>query len=82
MFQFTLPRGERLTWVVLFWVTPCFNSRSRVGSDTRNVVNSARGMIVSIHAPAWGATRLKLTSWYVAMFQFTLPRGERLRVPY
>ena len=35
---------------------PCFNSRSRMGSDNRHHLEP--GLVkVSIHAPAWGATR-------------------------
>ena len=34
-------------------------------------------MLVSIHAPAWGATRWKPFPRENAMFQSTLPRGER-----
>ena len=38
----------------------------------------SRSAHVSIHAPAWGATMDKI-DWKVAcVFQFTLPRGERL----
>ena len=33
-----------------------FNSRSRVGSDPQTLTHPTRGN-VSIHAPAWGATR-------------------------
>ena len=57
-FQFTRPRGARphLQMCKLLWA--CFNSRARVGRDSwprkLMVVKS-----VSIHAPAWGATRGK-----------------------
>ena len=34
--------------------------------------------IVSIHAPTWGATHLSLTTTGGAVFQSTLPHGERL----
>ena len=76
-FQFTLPRGERLTWQKklqlrlsfnsrsregsdliprLEWVlVKCFNSRSREGSDSA-LEGSTDGELVSIHAPARGAT--------------------------
>ena len=56
-FQFTLPRGERRQ-------QPCrggggrrFNSRSRVGSDKHSDGSIEPIEVVSIHAPAWGATR-------------------------
>ena len=35
-----------------------FNSRSRVGSDYQNKTKM-KGMIISIHAPVWGATCIK-----------------------
>ena len=56
MFQFTLPRGERL---------PAPPRKGLLGG-------------VSIHAPAGGATSLRLRSAIDRSFQFTLPRGERL----
>ena len=34
-------------------------------------------MSVSIHAPAWGATRVSHSRFLTSLFQFTLPRGER-----
>ena len=34
-------------------------------------------VLVSIHAPAWGATTSARMFTRGAMFQFTLPRGER-----
>ena len=54
-FQFTLPRGERLTPSGSLQSSPCFNSRSREGSDLcgQGQRDSRR---VSIHAPARGAT--------------------------
>ena len=59
MFQFTLPRGERLG---------------------RNHETGCK-LIVSIHAPARGATSgFHPESNRVVMFQFTLPRGERLSI--
>ena len=37
------------------------------------------GLIVSIHAPAWGATSYQYVAGYVTKFQSTHPRGVRLR---
>ena len=55
-FQFTLPRGERLI-TEFRWKNTCgFNSRSREGSD-RTPTMEARKAMVSIHAPARGATQ-------------------------
>ena len=53
-----------------------FNPRSREGSDifARNI---DKWPIISIHAPAKGATRLKSYSTTVEIFQSTLPRRER-----
>ena len=53
-----------------------FNSRARVGRD-----KEVRAMEyieqVSIHAPAWGATRTRSTASRGETFQFTRPRGAR-----
>ena len=98
VFQFTLPRGERRRASAPRSPPPCFNSRSRVGSDSvsgaqvpnlkfqftlprgerpSGGADGASGGAVSIHAPAWGATRHRKTTGYLEEFQFTLPRGER-----
>ena len=53
-----------------------FNPRSRGGSDGKNVIFVAHE-IVSIHAPAGGATLGKTVVTLTALFQSTLPRGER-----
>ena len=55
-FQSTRPRGARhKTWCAPV-VIKCFNPRARVGRDLsqRSVLRAEN--IVSIHAPAWGAT--------------------------
>ena len=55
-FQFTLPRGERLITNYYGWCLRVgFNSRSREGSDRIRAKISPR-QLVSIHAPARGAT--------------------------
>ena len=54
-FQFALPRGERRWSRAILILAAGFNSRSRVGSDDR-VNNFLGARIVSIRAPAWGAT--------------------------
>ena len=54
-FQSTLPRGERRG---VGWMTPfaaSFNPRSRGGSDLVHILEQ-RVRVVSIHAPAGGAT--------------------------
>ena len=55
LFQFTLPRGERLFRGLSLSFLVCFNSRSRVGSDYGDD-SKVHYDGVSIHAPAWGAT--------------------------
>ena len=75
-FQSTLPRGERLDNSVGSCVVICFNPRSRGGSDGGDVWAVA-GVIVSIHAPAGGATAQPMTWARWTQFQSTLPRGER-----
>ena len=53
-FQSTLPRGERRRRQRMRR-TSRFNPRSRVGSDPAQPT-TVDGNVVSIHAPAWGAT--------------------------
>ena len=55
LFQFTLPRGERHVAQAPLRLVLRFNSRSRVGSDTATD-DAGNTVLVSIHAPAWGAT--------------------------
>ena len=55
MFQSTLPRGERLWREAALKAPRCFNPRSRAGSDPK-LVACPPELIVSIHAPARGAT--------------------------
>ena len=53
-----------------------FNPRSREGSDS--VAGYTSGLkIISIHAPARGATRINRRQFDNTIFQSTLPRGER-----
>ena len=54
-FQSTLPRRERLGKEAPYPCPGCFNPRSREGSDYGNGAEFAHNM-VSIHAPAKGAT--------------------------
>ena len=53
-----------------------FNPRSREGSDTGGIVTSVLRLI-SIHAPARGATETLSKAPYISQFQSTLPQGER-----
>ena len=53
-----------------------FNPRPRVGGD-RSPFMISKARRVSIHAPAWGATRRCYRSIRSRMFQSTPPRGGR-----
>ena len=76
-FQSTHPRGVRPGRAWSTRGSRCFNPRTRVGCDVRAVL-PARLRRVSIHAPAWGATRSNLSSPFTPMlFQSTHPRGVR-----
>ena len=57
-----------------------FNPRSRVGSDGAIEEDAKAKQEISIHAPAWGATVVRMrVSIDCVEFQSTLPRGERQR---
>ena len=43
-------------FLVLGWCHWCFNPRTRVGCDVTGARHAAGEYLVSIHAPAWGAT--------------------------
>ena len=53
-----------------------FNPRSREGSDAASRTG-IQAFMVSIHAPARGATHRSSSQPRVRVFQSTLPRGER-----
>ena len=55
-----------------------FNPRSRTGSDLGLRYQVHMELIISIHAPAWGATGLADILIDGHVFQSTLPHGERL----
>ena len=56
LFQSTLPHGERLSPIMSAINIACFNPRSRMGSDRNTPKKERKAILVSIHAPAWGAT--------------------------
>ena len=59
-----------------------FNSRPRVGGDGQNTAQPQSPQDISIHAPAWGATRAIAHLFQKCTFQFTPPRGgRRTRLP-
>ena len=61
IFQSTLPRGERPYHPIATQATIDFNPRSREGSDLL-VPSAVNWSIISIHAPARGATTIGLYS--------------------
>ena len=59
-----------------------FNPRSHEGSDSARQDGAGKIIIVSIHAPTKGATRTGLSTIQIhRLFQSTLPRRERHRLP-
>ena len=77
-FQSTRPRGARLTSTLSRTAWCSFNPRARAGRDIA-ISGGAEIVLVSIHAPARGATYI---FWQPALygpeFQSTRPRGARL----
>ena len=60
-----------------------FNPRSREGSDSKGFCCSITFDVISIHAPARGATfRVAVSPPPDPIFQSTLPRGERLYISF
>ena len=76
-FQSTHPHGVRLLVVSNHSTTISFNPRTRMGCDTLDDFQSLE-VLVSIHAPAWGATSLPCLCTLSVMFQSTHPHGVRL----
>ena len=58
-----------------------FNPRSRKGSDLSTPSVDAGTFVISIHAPARGATATHRNILRFCEFQSTLPQGERLCHP-
>ena len=77
-FQSALPRGERQELKSLTIITANFNPRSREGSDLFFLMLCIFTLI-SIRAPARGATRPSGGTSSIFLFQSALPRGERRR---
>ena len=57
MFQSTRPHGARRGTLAASYIYPCFNPRARMGRDCLRQFQCSALAVVSIHAPAWGATR-------------------------
>ena len=79
-FQFTRPRGARRQGAPSRRrPSSCFNSRAREGRDRHERGRHHPRQVVSIHAPARGATDWdEATAPCYITFQFTRPRGARL----
>ena len=75
-FQSTPPRGGRRTSRAISGCCINFNPRPRVGGDEYCIGDVVTEMI-SIHAPAWGATFACPLHCLIAGFQSTPPRGGR-----
>ena len=78
IFQSTLPRGERQRGLKKRGSNRYFNPRSREGSDPCLFFHGRFTTMISIHAPARGATVEEINKSGAFKFQSTLPRGERL----
>ena len=78
-FQSTRPRGaRRLPVLPAGDSVSCFNPRARAGRDGSRSFLRAIRFLVSIHAPARGATRTSISpSAPAPWFQSTRPRGAR-----
>ena len=75
------PRSRMGSDLAIAWsrfAIRCFNPRSRMGSDAAAMGKDLLQAVVSIHAPAWGATEDSHLLGRIVMFQSTLPHGERL----
>jgi len=76
LFQSTRPRGARQERNVVCRARQCFNPRARAGRDLY-YDDLTTELIVSIHAPARGATTSPFTALAMPVFQSTRPRGAR-----
>ena len=72
MFQSTRPRGARLKLIPMEWSEDGFNPRARVGRDFVSNISAVCGL-VSIHAPAWGATAAYPAAMEIAIVSIHAP---------
>ncbi len=77
-FQSTLPRGERRVRGRMLYGGDSFQSTLPRGERPPGWKTLPEYRLVSIHAPARGATGKRRISILSILFQSTLPRGERL----
>jgi len=75
-FQSTRPRGARQYESKQINMPGGFNPRARVGRDEQIKLTGYPSQ-VSIHAPAWGATKVFECASQGTVFQSTRPRGAR-----
>jgi len=76
-FQSTRPRGARLAESGSVTGLLSFNPRARGGRDLKEIDFFLHNLLVSIHAPAGGATESMATRGTTLLFQSTRPRGAR-----
>ena len=79
-FQFTLPRGERPDTHAKIALILRVSIHAPAWGATCDARMAHHELCVSIHAPAWGATDYFTSALPWPQFQFTLPRGERLKL--
>ena len=77
MFQSTHPHGVRLFLCGRQALATMFQSTHPHGVRRAYVLGKVRLVVVSIHAPAWGATSLPFLLHLVLLFQSTHPHGVR-----
>ena len=77
-FQSTRPRGARHGFSPKMGAFIQFQSTRPRGARRRAVAVRKRRTRISIHAPAWGATRQEIGGMRMPKFQSTRPRGARL----
>ena len=77
LFQSTPPHGRRHKLDgALAVIAIRFNPRPRMGGDQPRAQNRLSSL-VSIHAPAWEATKFKILIFLPPLFQSTPPHGRR-----
>ena len=76
-FQFTLPHGERRLGAAASMAALRFNSRSRMGSDTRPRGRPRLSYRFQFTLPHGERQVPRMMIKFSVMFQFTLPHGER-----
>ena len=76
-FQFTLPHGERRGVIDHLPPKPGFNSRSRMGSDSRVPRGTPASVCFNSRSRMGSDSAHRAAGERTAAFQFTLPHGER-----